>query len=161
MLINAICNTEVFRYGQTITVVLSGDVWATWQPIIIAHRFLSRWCHSNGCVVEYILSFLWCFDTVGWLKEGHSFIQLSPLVFGWPYYRSCLWHDVLSVCLSVCLSVTFCIVVKRYVLAKKCLKEWIGNQGQRIDFLGRRHISTSGFGSTATKTAVFALFLLV
>jgi len=30
----------------------------------------------------------------------------------------------LSVCLSVCrLSVTFCIVAKRYVLAKKCLKE--------------------------------------
>jgi len=37
----------------------------------------------------------------------------------------------LSVCLSVCrLSVTFCIVAKRYVLAKNCLKEWIGNQGQ-------------------------------
>ena len=29
----------------------------------------------------------------------------------------------LSVCLSVCLSVTFCIVAKWYVLAKKCLKE--------------------------------------
>jgi len=47
----------------------------------------------------------------------------------------------LSVCLSS--SVTFCIVAKRYVLAKKGLKEWIGNQGQKVDFLGRHHISTS------------------
>jgi len=61
----------------------------------------------------------------------------------------------------VCLSVTFCIVAKPYVLAKNCLKEWIGNQGQRVDFLGCRHISTSGFAATATKTAVFALFLPV
>ena len=60
------------------------------------------------------------------------------------YYRSCLWHDVSSVCLSV-VCLTFCIVAKRYVLAKKCLKEQIGNQGQRVDFLGRRRISTSGF----------------
>ena len=28
-------------------------------------------------------------------------------------------------------------------------------------FLGRRHISTSGFASTATEAAVFALFLSV
>jgi len=66
----------------------------------------------------------------------------------------------LSVCLSVCLSsVTFCIVAKRYVLAKKYLKEWIGNHGQKVHFLGRRHISTSGFATIATQTAVFALFL--
>ena len=46
----------------------------------------------------------------------------------------------------VCLlSVTFCIVAKRYVLAKNCLEERIGNQGQKVDFLGRRHISTFGF----------------
>jgi len=44
-------------------------------------------------------------------------------------------------------SVTFCIVAKRYVLAKDCLKERKGNQGQKVDFLGRRHISTSGFAS--------------
>jgi len=68
----------------------------------------------------------------------------------------------LSVCLSVCLSsVTFCIVAKRYVLAKNCLKEQIGNEGQRVDFLGRRDISTSGFAAMATAMAVFALFLLV
>ena len=63
----------------------------------------------------------------------------------------------LSVCLSVCLSVTFCIVAKRYVLAKNCLKERIGNQGQRVDFLGCRRISTSGFAYMATETAVFAV----
>ena len=49
--------------------------------------------------------------------------------FGRPYYRSSLWYSISSVCLSVCLSVvcrlsvTFCIVAKRCVLAKKCLKE--------------------------------------
>jgi len=64
--------------------------------------------------------------------------------------------SVSSVCLS---SVTFCIVAKRYVLAKNCLKWRIGNQGQKVYFLGRRHISTSGFASTATETTVFALFL--
>ena len=37
----------------------------------------------------------------------------------------------LSVCLS---SVTFCIVAKRCVLAKNCLKERIGNQGQKVNF---------------------------
>ena len=37
------------------------------------------------------------------------------------------------VCLS---SVTFCIVAERYVLAKNCLKEWIRNQGQKVDFGG-------------------------
>ena len=41
-------------------------------------------------------------------------------IFGRPYYRSSLWYSVSSVCLS---SVTFCIVAKRCVLAKKCLKE--------------------------------------
>ena len=36
-----------------------------------------------------------------------------------------------------------------------------GNESQRVDFLGRRDISTSGFAATATAMAVFALFLLV
>ena len=44
-------------------------------------------------------------------------------VFGRPYYRSRLCYSMSSV---VCLSVTFCILAKRYVLAKKCLKEQIG-----------------------------------
>jgi len=69
----------------------------------------------------------------------------------------CRLSVCLSVCrrLSVCLSVTFCIVAKRYVLAKKCLKERIGNQGQRVDFLGRRRISTSGFAYMAAPRRPF------
>jgi len=35
----------------------------------------------------------------------------------------------------------------------------MGSHQRSFDFLGRRHISTSGFASTATETAVFALFL--
>ena len=31
-------------------------------------------------------------------------------------------------------------------------------QGQKVHFLGRRHISTSGFAATATETAFFAFF---
>ena len=72
--------------------------------------------------------------------------------------QSRLRYTVSSVCR---LSVTLCIVAKWYVLAKNCPKKWIGNQGQKVDFLGRRHISTSSFASTATETAVFALFLPV
>ena len=60
-------------------------------------------------------------------------------------------------CVVCRLSVTFCIVAKRYVLAKNCLKEQIGNQGQKVDFFGRRHISTSGFAGTAPYMAVFCL----
>ena len=52
---------------------------------------------------------------------------------------------------------TFCIVAKWYVLAKNCLKERIGNQGQKVYFLGRHHISTSVFASTATEMVVFCL----
>jgi len=53
--------------------------------------------------------------------------------------------------------VALCIVAKRYVLAKNCLKERIANQGQRVDFLGCHRISTSGFAYMATEMAVFAV----
>ena len=43
--------------------------------------------------------------------------HLVALVFGQPYYRSCLLYTVSSVRLS---SVTFCILAKRYVLARNC-----------------------------------------
>jgi len=55
-------------------------------------------------------------------------------------------------------SVTFCTVAKRYLLAKNCLKEQVGNQGQKVYFLGRSHIYTSSFSSTATETAVLPYF---
>jgi len=98
------------------------------------------------------------------------FCPCSPAIgarwYKWTFYsKPCAYcrivrSSVSSVCLSVC-HVTFCITAKWYVLAKNCLKEQIGNQGQKVDFLGRRHISTSGFASTATETTVFALFLPV
>jgi len=48
-----------------------------------------------------------------------------PEVFGRPYGR--LWYPMSSgVYVVVCLSVTFCIVAKRHILAKNCLKEQIG-----------------------------------
>ena len=65
---------------------------------------------------------------------SYFYVELRDTYF-WPTVLSVapLAHCV--VCLSsVCLSVTFCIVVKRYVLAKNCLKERIGNQGQKVDF---------------------------
>ena len=85
------------------------------------------------------------------------------LVFGRPYYRLSLWYSVSSVCLSVVCrlsSVTFCIVAKRYVLAKNCLKERIGNQGQKVHFFGRCHISTSGFAGTPPRWPFFALCIV-
>ena len=56
----------------------------------------------------------------------------SHRVFGRPYYRSCLWYTVLSVCRLSVYDVLYC--GKRYVLAKKCLKESIGNLGQKVHF---------------------------
>ena len=53
----------------------------------------------------------------------HQLIQLDFI--GRPLGR--LWYPMSSVCLSVCLSpVTICIVAKRHILAKNCLKEQIG-----------------------------------
>jgi len=64
------------------------------------------------------------------MNSSYGWMCSFRFLFGRPYYRSCLWYTVSSVCcLSVCLSVTFCIVAKWYVLAKNCLKEWIANQG--------------------------------
>jgi len=77
-------------------------------------------------------------------------------LFGRPYYRLHLWYIVSSVCLSSVCNALYC--GKTVVLARNCLKKRIGNQGQKVEFLGRRHISTSGFASMATETAVFALF---
>jgi len=62
------------------------------------------------------------------------------------------------VCLSVVCDVLYCGKTVR--LAKNCV-ERIRNLSQKVDFLVRRHISTSSFASTATEVAVIALFLLV
>jgi len=55
-----------------------------------------------------------------------------------------------------CWSTKTAISLKRVKIEEKLL---YGNHQHSFDFLGRHHISTSGFASTATKTAVFALFL--
>jgi len=71
------------------------------------------------------------------------------------------WPTVLSVeplvhCV-VCLSVV-CDVFVLWRPSEK-LSEGVNRKpGQKVDFLGRHHISTSGF---ATETAVYALFLPV
>ena len=54
--------------------------------------------------------------------EVISFVKVLCYHF-WPTVLSVEPMVQYVVCLSVCLSVTFCIVAKRYVLAKKCLKE--------------------------------------
>ena len=62
------------------------------------------------------------------LKCPDLFVYIDRLYF-WPTVLSVVPLVRFVVCLSVCLSVvcrlsvTFCIVAKRYVLAKKCLKE--------------------------------------
>ena len=81
------------------------------------------------------------------------------------------WPTVLSVeplvhcvvCLSViCLSVCDVLYCGKTVRPSEKLSEGVNRKpGQKVDFLGRRHISTSGFAATATETVVFALFLLV
>ena len=89
----------------------------------------------------------------------HHCFSFWPTVLSVEPMVQCVVCRLSVVCLSVCLSsVTFCIVAKWCVVAKKCLKEWIGNQGQKVHFLGRRHISTSGFAATATQTAVLPYF---
>jgi len=124
--------------------------WHLWQELYtsVGNHLLLRLDGVAKCCSEYW--YVWLSACITRKPRGQTSI------FGQPYYRSRLWHTV--VCLSV---VTFCIVAKRYILAKKCLKERVGNQGQKVDFLGRRHISTSGFASMATETAGFALFLPV
>ena len=85
------------------------------------------------------------------------------MVFGRPYYRSSLWYTVSSVCLSVvCLPVCNVLYCGETVRPSEKLSEGANRKpGQKVDFLGRRHISTSGFAAMATETAVFALFLPV
>ena len=53
------------------------------------------------------------------------------------------------------------ISLKRVKIEESYYKGPIGSHQRSFDFLGRRHISTSGFASMATETAVFALFLPV
>ena len=99
------------------------------------------------------------------LPSNDLFSSLVLAFFGRPYYRSSLWYSVSAVvCLSVCLSVV-CNVLYcgKTVHPSEKVSEGVNRKpGSKSSFFfGRRHISTSGFAATATKTAVFALFLLV
>jgi len=57
------------------------------------------------------------------LNDGSYLRSMPVAVLLADRILSRLWHSVSFVCLS---SVTFCIVAKRNVLAKNCLKEEIG-----------------------------------
>ena len=94
-------------------------------------RSMSTKC---GMFVIHIL-----FSSVVW----HLHNSLVDFGF-WPTVLSvCLWHDVLSVvCLS---SVTFCIVVKRYVLAKKCSLRYILHVVNGT-YLTNQHVTNFLFG---------------
>ena len=133
------------------------------QPVSV-----NMWCEQSHKAISAFLHFDGHFPSESALAGPLNFYLFCKRIFNisaedfWPTVLSVVPLARCVVCLSVvCLSVTFCIVAKRYVLAKKCLKERIGNQGQKVDFLGRRHIFTSGFAATAMETAVFALFLHV
>ena len=117
---------------------------------------------------------------VEWTFPPQKFLNVPLEVGGWPLgyeERRCwaiidraisfqdFWPTILSVVplahcvIRVCLSVMFCIAAKQYVADKS--EGANKKRGSKSWFLGRRHISTSGFASTATETAVFALFLPV
>ena len=68
-------------------------------------------------------------------KNGILTCLLSYVLTFWTTVLSVMSLARCVVCLSVCrLSVTFCIVAKRYILAKNYLKEWIGNQVKKLIF---------------------------
>jgi len=99
-----------------------------------------QWLHFTGEVDTFIM--IWCDVSAGFcvkkvtkigsffselfLKSQGVIVFLADRTIGRAFGTLCR----LSV---VCrLSVTFCIVVKRHVLAKNCL-EWIRKQGQKVD----------------------------
>jgi len=86
-----------------------------------------------------------------------SFLFAAVKQWFWPTVLSVtpLAHGV--VCLSSVCDVLYC---GKTVHPSKKLSEGVNRKPvSKVDFLGRRHISTSGFASMATETAVFVLFL--
>ena len=85
---------------------------------------------------------------------------LADRTIGRAYGTVCRLSVSLSVvCLSVCLSVCNVLYCGETVRPSEKLSEGVNRKpGQKVDFLGRRHISTSSFASMATETAVFAFF---
>jgi len=87
-------------------------------PLLQIHSSAHGYCHQKLFLQLYLHQ-----------KLAKQFM----VIFGRPYYRSCLWRDVSSV---VCLSVTFCIVAKRYVLAKKVSEGVNTKPGSKSSFFG-------------------------
>jgi len=99
-------------------------------------------CVSYSLIIPaYVLMYKW--ETVVIPSFWPTVLSVVPLA------RCVVCLSV--VCPSVC-DVLYCDKTVRP--SEKVSEEWIGNQGQKVDFLGRRHISTSGFAVTATETAV-------
>ena len=127
--------------------------------IIVSYNIShERWQFADNQAKEYLI----------WGPIG-SLSVLAPRIFNnelWSSYGHWLgfWPTVLSVeplvhcvvCLSVVCDILYC---GKTVHPSKKLSEGMNRKlGSKSLFLGRRHISTSGFASTATETVVFALF---
>ena len=89
---------------------------------------------------------------------------MKPAMMGWQWHQldHSFWPTVLSVepmvqcvvCLSVC-DVLYC---GKMVRPSQKVSQGVNRKpGSKSSFFGHRHISTSGFGSTATETAVSCL----
>ena len=101
------------------------------MPYNVAHNFwptvlsVVPLAQCVVCHLSVVCDVLYCGETVRAsekVSEGVNRNQGKKVHF-WPTVLSVVPLARCVVCLSVCLSVTFCIVAKWYVLAKKCLKE--------------------------------------
>jgi len=111
--------TRTPRATRNSTTIVWGVSWAPPVGPGVFQSFLSMF----GRISQILVSHVWTLSNASsWPTISRAFGTLCRLS---------------SVCrLYVCLSVTFCIVVKWYVLAKNFLKERIENQGQKVDFWG-------------------------
>ena len=80
--------------------------YTTEQPV--EHSHFLRWCGNISSLNAAVQ-----------LLFAKAISETKVVKFFWPTVFGRAFG-------AVCLSVTFCIVVKRYVLAKNCLKEQIG-----------------------------------
>jgi len=92
-------------------------------------------------------------------QRAQKLVKFGRAVFGRPADRT-IGRAFGTLCrLSVVCNVLYC---GETVRPSEKLSEGVNRKpGSKVDFLGHRHISTSGFATTATKTAIFALFLTI
>jgi len=125
---------------------------------IVKYLTTVEWIARPQCM-GYGRGLLWALATGHWALAVHRTFTVYRLRHRCPTARTAT-RPIPEGMTIFCL-VALCIVAKRYVLVKNCLKKRIGNQGQRVDFLGRRRMSISGFAYTATEIAVFALYIVL